>query len=376
MAGHNGQSLEGLPRTMKSVPNVAEKPRGRRFSMGGVASLALLISLTAYAADINSDLIKAARKGDVRKVDELVKKGADVNAKDKGGKTALMQAAQRGKSAVVGALLENGADPNARDKDGHTALMLAILEIGPGKFSFVPFTPLLRYSTVPNSELWLSINTLLAKGADFNIKDKDGMTALMHATNKGDLAVVQALLDKGADASAKNNQGFTAADLAGAQFDIVHMLFRAEAASDSTTEVADLSGTWGGKLSVKTSVLEAFGPRDGASYSLLLRMEQTGPYVHGELRMTGGAESRQNDGKVFGIVRGNILTVIFQGYNREAAPVFHYQGLLDGLTVILQKNDIVGLKIPLFLHASRQPRLPSKMVGAPSMIEILLVRRD
>jgi ankyrin repeat protein len=78
-----------------------------------------------------SPLNEAAWKGDTEKVQApekvqaLLTQGADVNAKDKGGFTALMDAAWEGHTDTVQALLAQGADVNAKNKNGDTALMLA-----------------------------------------------------------------------------------------------------------------------------------------------------------------------------------------------------------------------------------------------------------
>jgi hypothetical protein len=51
--------------------------------------------------------------------------GADMNAQNKDGKSALMIAVGRRFTRAVKALLLHGADVNGRDKDGWTALRLA-----------------------------------------------------------------------------------------------------------------------------------------------------------------------------------------------------------------------------------------------------------
>ena len=52
----------------------------------------------------------------------LIRGGADVNARDKNGRTPLMYAAKFDKSlGMVGVLTRHGADPTAADKDGKTA---------------------------------------------------------------------------------------------------------------------------------------------------------------------------------------------------------------------------------------------------------------
>ena len=56
----------------------------------------------------------------------LLDAGADVNAVDQYGKTALMWGAMLGNPENVKVLLDAGTDVNARDKYGTTALMLAL----------------------------------------------------------------------------------------------------------------------------------------------------------------------------------------------------------------------------------------------------------
>jgi hypothetical protein len=56
----------------------------------------------------------------------LLDKGADVDAKDEMGRTALIEAARQGHTDTVRALLEKGADVNAQDRDRDTALSEAL----------------------------------------------------------------------------------------------------------------------------------------------------------------------------------------------------------------------------------------------------------
>lgn len=68
-------------------------------------SLALLLSLTICAQDLNEELWTAARKGDAAAVKALLAKGADVNAKFRYGATALSYAADKGHLEVVKVVL-------------------------------------------------------------------------------------------------------------------------------------------------------------------------------------------------------------------------------------------------------------------------------
>lgn len=55
-------------------------------------------------------------------VDLLIREGADIDAKNNNGETALMYAAKRGCLSTLAWLLERGADVTAKDKDGKTAI--------------------------------------------------------------------------------------------------------------------------------------------------------------------------------------------------------------------------------------------------------------
>lgn len=64
----------------------------------------------------------AAEGGSKAIAELLIASGADVNAKDKYGCTALHFAASMNKCDVLRFLVASGADVEARDEDGHTAL--------------------------------------------------------------------------------------------------------------------------------------------------------------------------------------------------------------------------------------------------------------
>ncbi|MBQ3456291.1 MAG: ankyrin repeat domain-containing protein, partial [Synergistaceae bacterium] len=64
-------------------------------------------------------------EGDTQGIMEAINAGANINAQDNDGKTALMLIAENGHKEIVNVLIKAGADVNAKNKEGMTALILA-----------------------------------------------------------------------------------------------------------------------------------------------------------------------------------------------------------------------------------------------------------
>ena len=79
------------------------------------------LALAAPAADPAEELLAAAQYGDTARVRKLLEAGANLEAKDKDGRTPLILAAGSGRAETVRALLEKGDNPSARDNAGRTA---------------------------------------------------------------------------------------------------------------------------------------------------------------------------------------------------------------------------------------------------------------
>lgn len=69
----------------------------------------------------------AIKSNDVQIVIDLIENGADVNALDRYGQTALMLAARAGFREIIETLISHQADLNTRSKFGLSALMIAIV---------------------------------------------------------------------------------------------------------------------------------------------------------------------------------------------------------------------------------------------------------
>jgi hypothetical protein len=90
-------------------------------------AILLTALLPLLAAQNPPDLLDAAKKGRTAQVEQLLEKGAAIEAADREGRTALMLAAQYGHTATVRLLLDKGAKPGTRDTHGWNAYMLALL---------------------------------------------------------------------------------------------------------------------------------------------------------------------------------------------------------------------------------------------------------
>jgi len=197
----------------------------------------------------DSELIAAAKLGDLRRARELVTAGTPVDVADRRGYTPLMWSSASGAIDVTRYLLDSGARVEIRADDGATALFLAaangstevvrvLLARGASpvlaRDGLTPRqTALARGYTETAAALeaaetlggqllqaasdgqGVAVRQLLARGAPANVADSAGVSPLMFAARNGDLGMLQFLLSRGADVLARDSQGATAFDWAG-----------------------------------------------------------------------------------------------------------------------------------------------------------------
>ena len=118
-------------------------------------------------------------------MEALISHGADINAQNVNGYTALSEAAFCGHSETVRVLMKNGADPDIPAKEGWTALMWTIKH----NSLIVVYAALKREAQLD------SIRLLVSRGADVDIPDKKGMNAVMCAMMNGDDEAIEILTD-------------------------------------------------------------------------------------------------------------------------------------------------------------------------------------
>jgi ankyrin repeat protein len=146
-------------------------------------------------------MMNALRAGDRQEFNRaLAGNPKSVNAKGQGGWTPLMYAALFGDGEAVRLLLDKGADPNAQNDDGGTALLYAIEDAGKTKL-------------------------LLDHGANPNLRSGEGRTALLVAVGWArSYPAVKLLLDHGAEIDARLPDGRGPLSLAAREAGLLQLL--------------------------------------------------------------------------------------------------------------------------------------------------------
>lgn len=154
-----------------------------------------------------SPLMVAAGRGDLAQIEKLLGEGADRDAQNRYGRTALMFAAESGHAAAVAAL---GGNRALRDRDGKTAIMLAA-EAGHAE----AVRALLGDASLDQEAFRVAFERdrphvlalLLEAGADPDALEEDGSTPLMTCARQGRLDLARTLLDAGAEKDHQDHAG-------------------------------------------------------------------------------------------------------------------------------------------------------------------------
>jgi ankyrin repeat protein len=194
---------------------------------------------------VDRDLLGAAYEGVHTAVQDALDKGANVNAHEMDGRTALFLAVDQLDYASIGILLKAGADPNIADLHKESPLGVAAYRhdsiaiphlrqrgADPDHVNLENCTPLILAVTSVTQNNIIEQDTRIAKivdaltypitgkpSANPDLRDENGMTAMMYAATAGYSSTIRALLKAGADSSLKVEcpdspyDGQTAADL-------------------------------------------------------------------------------------------------------------------------------------------------------------------
>ena len=168
--------------------------------------IVFLIIFHLMACATMTSLTKAAKDGDINKLNALISSD-NINERDpKWGWTPLHYAAYYNQIDAVKFLIEKGANVHIADEQGDTPLLLAAM--------------------VDNKD---TINVLVDSGADINIPNRNGSTPLIVAIQAGQIEIARMLIEKGADVDVVDSYGHRASDYVyHLQQPLIKRIFKAE----------------------------------------------------------------------------------------------------------------------------------------------------
>jgi len=178
-----------------------------------------LLLMGVKVESASDHLLGAVYHGNLETIDFFLKHGADVNYKDKRGRTPLYEAANKKYPDVCEFLIKAGATVNLKDTSGWTPLHMVFAS----QSSFDSSEKIIETSKI-----------LLSHNANINAKTNDGLTVFMLAAgtflSKPD--IVRFLLQYKPDINAVNKEQKTALILAAAKVEnpnIISILLNAGA---------------------------------------------------------------------------------------------------------------------------------------------------
>ena len=175
----------------------------------------------ATAASDAALLLDAVQGDDRAAVVKLLAQGAEVNAQEPDGATALAWAVFRCNAGIARQLLDAGANPDLTNELGIGPLWLAI--------------------QAHSADM---VELLLDNGADPNIARESGETPLMAAARSGQIDVMELLLSRSADVNAREKKfGQTALMWAAGNPAAVRLLLKHKADVEVNTKAWDVTYT-------------------------------------------------------------------------------------------------------------------------------------
>ncbi|XP_032829069.2 ankyrin repeat domain-containing protein 22-like [Petromyzon marinus] len=167
-------------------------------------------------------LCEAAYKGDELLVSWLLDRDSSrLHGRDSNGDSALLAACRGGHPSIARLLLKRGGDVGATTKSGRSCLHVAVRR----RFSWLDALLIVLLMPVLIG-YWIMVQKrrfnedlvklLLEAGSDVNAVDKSGNTALHYACSLHNHGVGKLLLMANASVSIQNKEGLTAVDLAAA----------------------------------------------------------------------------------------------------------------------------------------------------------------
>lgn len=181
----------------------------------------------------NTPLINAVSGKDMAVINAVLAKTKNINAVNLKGESALTAAVRSGTEETMALLIQKGADINVKDKDGNNLGFYLVQ-------SYRPQQPGSKNGLRPEKdEFAAKIKILQDKGFNFATPQKDGSTLYHLAVAKNDVALFKKLDGLKQDINGKNKAGLTAlhkAALTSKDDAVLKYLLSAGAKKDIKTE--------------------------------------------------------------------------------------------------------------------------------------------
>jgi ankyrin repeat protein len=274
-----------------------------------------------------AQLFAAVSAVDRKAVRKLLEEGVSPNVRDAGGNTPLMVAASKGNLTIAGMLLGRGADVNAVNNSGETALNSAFavhddvtrLLLASNADPLVvthprPLQRLMFTAVASGSEK--AVDALLGAGVQPTVKNTNNETLLYVAAQSGDAAMVKKMIALGVSPNATTNKGFSPLRVAmGNQnpalekeyLECIKVLVEADA--DPSIEVNDRTG-WNDN----THTDYGYGCKLGGEIEILVNAAQK------KFQVIHYAQRMQED-KVIELVSQNVKC---DAVNKEGYTALHH----------------------------------------------------
>ncbi|MBG9758227.1 ankyrin repeat domain-containing protein [Lysinibacillus sphaericus] len=172
------------------------------------------VNINAQDASNRTALMMATYNQDVEAVKLLIDAGADVNIQDDMKNTPFLYAGAEGYLDILKLTIQAGADPTIVNRYGGTALipasehgyihvieeLLTTTNIDVNHVNNLGWTALMEAIVLNNGNptQQTAIQMLIDHGADVNIPDKNNMSPLQHAKQKGFKEIEEILVAAGA----------------------------------------------------------------------------------------------------------------------------------------------------------------------------------
>ena len=214
-------SEEGIKQKNKSNATALHFAATKKHNIEVISQLTAIVDVNARESKGRTALMISAYIGDIEAVKILLDRKANINIGDIYGRTPLMAALQQGHTALATLLLEGGADVKQETNSGETALFYACRKVEDGLVRLLVKRDdrLLNHPDSNGNTLLMHavkekdlkcLKLLLSLGANVDVENKFGKTAIIEACLSGKLDIVKLLVENGASKTAVTSTGLSA----------------------------------------------------------------------------------------------------------------------------------------------------------------------